>query len=297
MILTIQETMSWAIDVLSSAKIESPRVDAEIILCHFTLLKRADLYSEPAREIDDETLAGIREAVTRRTSGDPVQYVVGETQFLSHRIAVGPGVLIPRPETEQLAMEGISFLKSALQRTPPWGPPEPLAADIGTGSGAIAVAIAMELPELTVYATDTSPEALETATANAFDCGVSDRVVVLEGSMLEPLAKKSLDGKLAAVISNPPYVSSSQWRTLPFHIKECEPKEALLAGEDGLDFIRRLIADAPAVLAPGGLLAFEMGAWQWPSIAKLLDRQHGLGCFRVLRDLAGYERIATAIRI
>lgn len=297
MALTISETLSWALNVLTAAKVESPRVDAEIILCHFTSLKKADLYAEPGREISQDTSNAIREAVTGRTAGTPVQYVVGESDFLGHRIEVGPAVLIPRPETELLAEEGIRFLRDALSLKPPWGPLEPLAADVGTGSGAIAVALAGALPRLTVYATDTSAAALELAAKNAEAAGVSSRVSFLQGSMTGPLGDKSLGGKLAAIVSNPPYVSDGEWRSLPDIVKDYEPKEALIAGPDGLDFIRKLIDDGPSLLAPGGLLAFEMGAWHWPKVARLLYAQKRLGCFRVIRDFAGYERIATAVRI
>jgi release factor glutamine methyltransferase len=227
----------------------------------------------------------------------PVQYVVGDTDFLGHRIEVGPAVLIPRPETELLALEAIGFLKAALARRPPWGPPEPLAADVGTGSGAIAVALAAELPDLKVHATDTSHAAIEVAAHNVAAADLASRVILHEGSMTDPLRGGPLEGKLAAIVSNPPYVSEASFRTLPAVVKDYEPREALLAGPDGLDYITRLISEGPSMLAPGGLLAFEMGAWQWPKVVRLLDAQHVLGCFRVIRDLAGYERIATAIRI
>ncbi len=297
MSLTISETLGWALEVLSAARVDSPRVDAEIIVCHYTSLPKAQLYAEPRRLVDDETLFKIREAVTQRTSGTPVQYAVGDTEFLGHRIAVGPAVLIPRQETELLALEAIRFLKAALERRPPWGPPEPLAADVGTGSGAIAIALAAELPELTVHATDTSPSAIEVAAGNAAAAGVSSRVILHQGSMTEPLRGGPLEGRFAAVVSNPPYVSEAEWRTLPAGVKDYEPREALLAGADGLDYIGKLIQEGPSLLAPGGLLAFEMGAWHWPKVVRLLDAQHMLGCFKVIRDLAGYERIATAIRI
>jgi len=283
--------------VLTAAKVESPRVDAEIILCHFTSLKKADLYAEPAREIDQDTSDAIRDAVTDRTSGIPVQYVVGESDFMGHRIRVTPSVLIPRPETELLAEEAVRFLRGALSLKPPWGPPAPLAADVGTGSGAIAIALASALSKLTVYATDASAEALKLARDNVAGAGLSSRVSLLEGSMTGPLADESLRGKLAAIVSNPPYVSDGEWRSLPDIVKDYEPKEALLAGPEGLDYIKKLIDDAPPLLAPGGLLAFEMGAWHWPKVARLLYAQRRLGCFKVIRDFAGYERIATAVRI
>lgn len=297
MTLTISETLSWALKVLTAARVESPRVDAEIILCHYTSLNRTDLYADPNRRIHPDTLSSIQEAVTSRTSGIPVQYVVGETEFLGHRIAVGPSVLIPRPETELLALEAVNFLRAALAKTPPWGPLPPLAADIGTGSGAIAVAMALEIPQLTVHATDTSPAALEIAAQNASQLRVGSRVIMHEGSMTDPLGEDSLMGKLAVVVSNPPYVSEAEWRTLDPTVKDYEPKEALLGGPEGMDYITELISKAPSMLAPGGLLAFEMGAWQWPKVAHALYGQLELGCFKVIRDFAGYERVATAVKI
>jgi release factor glutamine methyltransferase len=295
--LTIAETLSWALDVLTAAKVESPRADAEIILCHFTSLSKADLYAEPRRVVDEVTSNAIRDAVTDRTSGTPVQYVVGEADFLGHRVRVNPSVLIPRPETELLAAGAIDFLKRALSLKPPWAPLRPLAADVGTGSGAIAVALSKAIPELILYATDTSREALELAADNASFAGVSSRVTFLEGSMVKPLADVPQNGGFAAIVSNPPYISDGEWRSLPDIVKDYEPREALLAGPEGLDYIRELIETGPPLLCPGGLLAFEMGAWQWPKVARLLYAQTLLGSFRVIRDLAGYERIATAIRI
>jgi release factor glutamine methyltransferase len=295
--LTVTEILNWTFNVLKAGGVESPRSEAEIILCHFLSKNRASVYAEPAARLSAETTSQIKEAVKLRSAGAPVQYVVGETQFLEHVMKVRPGVLIPRPETELLALEGIRFLSEALERRSPWGPPEPLVADIGTGAGPLAVAIAAALPSLTVYATDVSPAALDLTRENAESAGVADRVETLEGSMLRPLSGKSLQGRLAAVLCNPPYVSESQWVLLPDEVKDHEPKEALLAGPDGLDCIEELIREAPSLLASRGLLAFEMGAWHWPKVARLLERQKQLGSFRVIRDLAGYERIATAIRI
>lgn len=294
---TVSEILSWTISVLKAAGVESPRTDAEIITCRFLSQSRASVYAEPSKELSEEIASSIKEAVKLRCSGVPVQYVVEETQFLDHRIRVRPGVLIPRPETELLALEGMEFLTRVLASRPPWGPPEPLAADIGTGAGPLAVALAAALPQLTVYATDIAPPALDLTQENARIAGVADRVITLQGFMVEPLKEASLKGKLAAVLCNPPYVSESQWSLLPDEVRDHEPKEALLAGPEGLDRIEELIRQAPSVLAPRGLLAFEMGAWQWPKVVKLLERQTQLGSFRVVSDLAGYERIATAIRI
>jgi len=295
--LTVSEILSWSLNVLKAAGVENPRSDSEIILCRFLSLNRASLYAEPSRELKEENVSKIKEAVNQRSSRMPVQYCVGETQFLDHRMKVRPGVLIPRPETELLAVEGIDFLSEALERRPPWGPPEALAADVCTGAGPIAIALAAALPQLTVYATDISTEALELACENADLANVSERVAFLHGSMVEPLKEKSLSGRLAALLCNPPYVSDPQWRLLPEEVRDHEPREALLAGPDGLDYIEDLIREAPSLLAPRGLLAFEIGAWQWPKVVQLLDRQTQLGSFRVIRDLAGFDRIATAIRI
>jgi release factor glutamine methyltransferase len=295
--LTVTEILNWTFSVLKAAGVESPRSEAEIIVCHFLSKTRADIYAEPNAQLSEETASLIKDAIKHRSAGVPVQYVVGETQFLDHVMKVRPDVLIPRPETELLALEGIRFLSEALERRPPWGMKEALAADIGTGAGPLAVALAAALPQLTVYATDVTPVALEVALENATIAGVADRVRTLEGSMLKPLKRESLDGRLAAVLCNPPYVSDSQWALLPDEVKDYEPKEALLAGPDGLDCIEELIGEAPSLLASRGLLAFEMGAWHWPKVARLLERQKQLGSFTVIRDLAGYERIATAIRI
>ena len=296
-VLTVDEILSWTSKVLAAAGVESPRSEAEIILCRFLSTDRTSIYANPSKQLPEEVAFRIKEAVKQRSSGVPVQYIVGETQFLDHLIKVKPGVLIPRPETELLAVEVIKALSEALDSRPPWGPPEPLAADVGTGAGPLAVAIAAELPRMTVYATDISPEALEITNHNAETAGVEKRVITLQGHMVEPLKERSLERKLAAVVSNPPYISEPQWAILPDEVKDHEPREALLAGPEGLDRIEELIAEAPEFLVSRGILAFEMGAWHWPKVLRLLDRQTKLGSFRVIRDLAGYERIAIAIRI
>jgi len=296
-ILTVNEILNWTSSVLAAAGIESPRSDAEIILCRFLSTDKTSIYADPSKRLPEEVACRVKEAVKQRSSGVPVQYIVEETQFLDHLIKVKPGVLIPRPETELLAVEATKALSEALDKRPPWGPPEPLAADIGTGAGPLAVALAAAIPRLTVYATDISPEALEMTRENAETAGVGDRVMTLKGHMVEPLKDRSLEGRLAAVVCNPPYVSEPQWAILPDEVKDHEPREALMAGAEGLDRIEELIAEAPAFLTSRGVLAFEMGAWQWPKVLRLLDRQTKLGSFRVIRDLAGYERIATAIKI
>ncbi len=243
-------------------------LDADVLLAHALGISKEHLYSHPEALVDGDAEAAFRALVERRAAGEPVGYLRGWKEFYGLRFAVDPRVLIPRPETETL----VDAILAAGPR---------LVADIGTGSGAIAVALAMHSPACRVIATDISQDALDVARANASAHGVAGRIEFRQGDLLEPIRER-----VDAVAANLPYLtdaSVAEWtgdqRSLAF-----EPRRAVLAGVDGLSLIRRAIADLPRVLVAGGAGYFECD----PPQARLLAQEHG---GEILRDLAGSDRV------
>ena len=222
--------------------------------------------------------AEFQSLVTRRAAGEPIQYITGTTEFYGLPFYVAPGVLIPRPETEHLVEE---VLRLAAQF------PSPHIADIGTGSGAIAVALAHSLPNVQITATDLSPQALTIARRNAEQNAV--HIEFLEGDLLSPLREQRYD----IVASNPPYIPERDRASLSIEVRDHEPSSALFAGNDGLDIYRRLIPAAIANLNPGGFLVMEIGYDQQPLIAELLAESN-YADLRFLPDYQGIPRVAIA---
>lgn len=225
--------------------------------------------------------------VTRRAAGEPLQYLLGTQEFCGLEFEVEPAVLIPRPETELLVRE----MAERLAR--PVGHDAPLVADIGTGSGCIAVALADALPNATIYATDLSADALDVARRNVRRHGVAERVRLLEGDLLAPLAGLGLEGRLAAVLSNPPYVHSGDLPRLQREVQR-EPRLALDGGPDGLAFYRRLLREAGPFLLPGGTLMVEVGQGQAVSVCRLADESGDYASVKVRLDEAGIGRVVSA---
>lgn len=279
----IREALSSAADGLRAAGIEDPRLDAELLLCEATGWDRVYLAASPDAEISPAAARRFAETVRRRLRREPVAYIVGRRGFRHIELAVDPRVLIPRPETELL-------VELALEMQPR------TVLDVGTGSGAIALAVAGELPDTAVVATDTSAAALEVARANAERLGLSDRVEFAEGTLPpEP-------GEFDLVLANLPYVSEAEWGGLEPEVTEWEPREALLAGPDGLDAIRALLSSLSdrvrlssplwrtKAKSPVGCLALEVGDGQAAAVAEML-REAGFGAIETRRDLAGIERV------
>jgi release factor glutamine methyltransferase len=225
-----------------------------------------------------------------------VQYVTGTAVFMFAEFEVNPAVLIPRPETEALTEIALRLLgdasESAKRSAEAASSPEVLAADVGTGSGVIAVTLAQKFPDVRVLAIDSSSEALEVASRNAERAGVAARVEFIEGNMLEPLNGHGLEGRISLLVSNPPYVASGDIDTLPREIRDFEPRGALDGGVDGLDCLRVMAQDGPAVLAPGGAMALEVGDEQAEKVAAML--RESLGEVSIEKDYARRDRIVVA---
>lgn len=257
---------------------ERARRDAESLLLHVLHQDRAWLRQFGDDELSPDELAGFKALADRRFAGEPIQYILGEVEFFGLPLNVAPGVLIPRPETEHLVEEVIRLAQ---------GLPAPRIADIGTGSGAISIALAHALPAAHISTVDVSEEALRIARGNARRNHVDGRIHFLRGDLLEPLAGQLFD----VIASNPPYVPLADVDSLSVEVREFEPHGALFAGADGLDIYRRLIPAACAHLASGGWLVMEIGYGQHPEIERMLHAS-GYSEIRFVADYQGISRVA-----
>ncbi len=263
--------------------IESPRLNIELLLAHLLKKKRLKLYLEFERELDETTLEKLREMVRRRADGEPLQYITGVAEFCGLEFAVDRRVLIPRPETELLVEETVSRIANRGSRN--------VIVDLGTGSGCIAVTLAKQLPTAEIYATDASADALEVAKSNARRHGVEKNIRFLQGDLLQALPDSL---RVDAIVSNPPYVATGELARLPKEVREFEPVQALVAGDDGLDVFRRIIADARRFLSPSGFVALELGAGQRAAVEQLFV-ERGYAVAQVVKDLQGHERVVVAV--
>ena len=261
----IREALTASVDALLAAGIDDPRLDAELLLAEATGWDRARLAADPDAEIPPPAARRFGELVRRRLRREPVAYILGRRGFRHLELAVDPRVLIPRPETELLVELALELRPASV-------------LDLGTGSGAIALAVADELPDCAVTAADTSAAALEVARANAERLGLADRVRFVEGS-LPPGEDFDL------ILANLPYVAEADWPSLQPEVTEWEPREALLAGPDGLDAIRALLT-SPA----SGIVALEVGEGQAEVVGEML-REAGFGGVETRADLAGIDRV------
>jgi release factor glutamine methyltransferase len=266
----VREALAAAGDALSAAGVDTPRLDAEVLLAEVTGRDRATLAAEPEAPVDPEAARRFGEMIRRRLRREPVAYILGRKAFRQVELAVDPRVLIPRPETELLVEIALEL-----------GPRS--ALDVGTGSGAIALALADELPECEVVATDTSEDALDLARANAERLGLADRIDFERGTL--PAGRR-----LDLVLANLPYVSEAEFEALEPEIARHEPRRALVAGPDGLEAIALVAAAAPAALTERGALALEVGAGQAGSVAELFV-DLGFGQVEGRQDLAGIPRV------
>ncbi len=275
----LKDVLRAAIMRLEDGRVGSPRLNAEVLLMHTLGCDRAYLYAHPERELNEDELARYDEHLSERSRGVPSQYITGHQEFYGLDFIVGPGVLIPRPETEHL-VEAVLDITNHI-------PPGPHIVDVGTGSGAIAIVIAHELPDAYVYATDISEEALEIARANATRLQVDDDIEFRQADLLEGYA----DGKFDIVVSNPPYVGESEHDKVQLEVRKFEPHLAVFGGHEGLDIYRRLIPQAQRVLRPGRWLAMEIGYSQEAQVVTLLA---GWEEVRSIPDLQGIPRVIVA---
>lgn len=279
---TIIDVIQWTTGYFKEKSIDSPRAAAELLLAHVLGLKRIQLYLNYDKPLAPAELAKYRALIKRRVAGEPVQYITGVQEFWSLPIRVSPATLIPRPETELLVEESIRILKNL---------DGPRILEIGAGSGAISIALATELKSPFIAATDISQHTLAVAKENRDNLNVTEDIHLVCGSLLDPIIAKPC---FHLIVSNPPYVSESEYRELPREIREHEPAAALLGGKEGLDIIRKIIGQAHECLLEGGVLLLEIGATQGASVVEF---SRGLGVYdtiSLLRDYSGKERVLKA---
>ena len=274
---TILEVLRWTIGRFERHGIASARLDAELLATKAFGRTRVELYTHFDQPLGDPELASYRGLVQRRIAGESVAYILGRKEFWSLDLQVDARVLVPRPDTETLVEQALELLKAM----PAKGRP-PRVADIGTGSGALALALKKERPGDEVFAVDVSPDALEVARGNATRLGLD--ITFLQGDLVSPLA-----GPFDLIASNPPYIPSQDIAGLSPEVRR-EPSLALDGGADGLLLVRRLASEARKILAPGGALAMEIGAGQAASVMEIL-RGEGYAGIGARRDLAGIERV------
>jgi release factor glutamine methyltransferase len=287
---TILRLLQWTTEHLKKNGSSSPRLDAEVLLAHARNCQRIELYTAFAEEPDEKVKASFRELIKRRASGEPVAYLVGKKEFYSLTFKVNAGCLIPRGETEHLVIECLDRAKAMSNATDskrPW-----MIADVCTGSGCIAVTIAKQLPQSRVIAIDVSEKALAVAQENIDQFGLADRIELRCSDLLASVEDQSLD----FVLSNPPYVSRSEFAKLEKTVREHEPEIALVSGETGTEIIERLIAESETKLKPGGWFLCELSPMIADRVLSLLQASAEFENPGLVKDLAGHKRVAIAQR-
>jgi release factor glutamine methyltransferase len=279
---TIGEAIEWGADTLdrSDELSRSSHADSILLLRHVLNIPTAEIHAYRERPLTAHQTVEFNALIRERLKGKPIQYLTGEQEFFGLPFHVTPDVLIPRPETEHLVEAAIARLQNH---------PNPRIADVGTGSGAIAVALAHSLPNAQIVALDISAAALQIAQRNAQRNNVAERIRFIESDLLAAVA----DEQFEAIVSNPPYIAESERKALPKEVREYEPQQALFAGPTGLEIHERLIAEAKPLLASGGWLMMEIGHGQQDAVAAMLQ---GWDAVEFVPDLQSIPRVAIARR-
>ncbi|MGC2111171.1 MAG: peptide chain release factor N(5)-glutamine methyltransferase [Candidatus Korobacteraceae bacterium] len=281
--MQLKQALTSAVDLLEAADVGSPRMNAEVLLMFVLGVHRAYLYAHPERELTSEEEVRYDEVLAQRATGMPSQYITGHQEFWGLDFVVTPAVLIPRPETEHLVETVLELAR---------GVPHPKLIDVGTGSGCVALALAHELKDAEVYALDLSTDALEVARANAARLQLDGRVHFARSNVLETLDEvRNFD----FVVSNPPYVGFDEADKVQKSVRDFEPRMAVFAGEQGLDVLGPLVAQAHRALKPGGWLAVEIGYSMRDAVVNLLSPTLW-DDINVVPDLQGIPRVVAAKR-
>lgn len=276
--MRLKDALISAIDGLTAAHVGSPRMNAEVLLMFTLSCDRAYLYGHPERELTEDESSRYGQALAQRCHGVPSQYITGHQEFWGMDLIVSPAVLIPRPETEHVIETILPLARNVAK---------PKIVEVGTGSGCIALALAKELPEAEIHATEISPAALEIAGANAARAQLQSRIHFHQADLLQGLEPGSFD----FVVSNPPYVGESEEDQVQLEVRKFEPRSAVFAGPTGLEIIEQLVPAAGAALKPGGCLVMEISGSIAAGVRQLLaDWQE----VRISDDLQGIPRIACA---
>jgi len=283
---TVSQLLASAVLILKNAGLENPNLDAEVLLAFCMKERRSGFFAHPEKVVPVHIREIFASLLARRVKGEPVAYLTGEKEFWSLTFKVDRRVLIPRPDTEIIVEEALRF---ALEN---FGRDQKISIlDIGTGSGAISVALASELPCADITATDISEEALELASANASRNSVGQRIRFKTGNLFE-----NVTGKFDLILSNPPYISEAEYKGLSREVRDYEPVAALVSGPDGTECHKAVIAGSGDFLNPGGALFLEIGALQKQKIEEILKKE-GYNRIAFRKDYAGLFRVAEARRI
>jgi release factor glutamine methyltransferase len=282
---TLGALLDWTAKHLAEKGAESPRLDAEVLLAHSAQCKRIDLYGTRYSDVaTPEVRQSYRELIRKRVEGCPVAYLVGRKEFFGLELTVSPAVLIPRPDTESVVMEALALAKKL---------ETPRIVDVGTGSGAIAIALAKHLPRAAVTAIDVRADALAVARGNAEKQNLANRIRFVEGDLLAPVAGETFD----LIVSNPPYIPTEDLPKLPIGVRQYEPVVALDGGPGGFAVFDRLVAQARQHLAPGGSLVVEIGSPQEQPARARLAAVKEFTLAATVFDSSGHPRVLIARRV
>ncbi len=288
---TIRSILRWAIDTLKNSNIESPSINAEVLLAHTLSCDRIELHTNPDKIITDGDINKYKTLINKRANHVPLQYITGHVEFMSLDFVVDEHTLIPRQDTEILVEAALNKIKN---RKP--SDKTITVVDIGAGCGNIAISLATNLQNAQLYASDISREALGVAETNVRRHRVADRVHLLHGNLFEAFNGHLDKGNVDLIVSNPPYVREADWNKLEPEIKEHEPRDALVGGKDGLRFYKRIIRKASEWLRPEGFLILEAGETQAETITKLIETEGHYENIEITKDLQKIDRIVSARR-
>jgi release factor glutamine methyltransferase len=280
---TVKQAIAAAAERCRQTGSRSPRLDAELLLCEVLGVRRETLFADPARHLAPDEERRFEDYVCRREAHEPIAYIRGRRAFRTIELQVNPSTLIPRPETETL-------VEVALARLSALGAAHPRVLDIGTGSGAIALALLAEQPTVRVVATETSDRALETARLNAARLGLSERIEFVLGDLFAGLPPGA---RFEVIVSNPPYVAAGELRELEPAVRDYEPHGALLGGATGLDYYERIVPVAPTYLVPGGYLAVEIADQRSAEVIDLFAGTERFDDIALVNDLGGAPRVVV----
>jgi release factor glutamine methyltransferase len=286
---TISQAIAEGASKLHAAGIQQERRTAGLLLCHAIGIDRTHLLTKSEEQIDDVKYKAYLGLVERRAAGEPVQYLTGHQEFYGLDFFVSPDVLIPRPETELLVEQALKIVDTQ-------GLKRPLIVDVGTGSGCIAITLAVNLLNARLIAIDASDRALIIGLNNAAKHQVIDRIEFLEGDLLKPLVNRGLEASVDLIVSNPPYVDEDLKSSIQREVRDWEPHGALFGGVNGIEFYRRLVSECPEYLKSGGHLLFEIGCGQLEAIEGMLAGSPSLKLVEVTNDLQGIPRTLTMIK-
>jgi release factor glutamine methyltransferase len=288
--MKVLELLNWSTNTLKEYQIENPRLNAELLLARSLNLGREELYMRLHGQPKEREKEALEKLIQRRISGEPLQYILERQEFWSIDFKVDPRVLIPRPETELLIEQSLLVLSgTSFKRIPS-------VLEIGTGSGAIAIALAKEVKNIFLVATDISRDALELAKENSKSAGVQHQIKFLNGDLFGPLRSSKERKPFDLILSNPPYIIRPEIGSLAREVRDYEPIIALDGGEDGLEFYRRLISQTPFYLREGGWLLLEIGQGQGPLVSELIEEEGYFLKPDCVPDLSGIERVVKAQR-